>query len=99
FDDKYIKSAKPTSFVSADYVISSMRQQIMSAGCLLQDSPDAADIIIEGRIGTLGADDHRVTYGIPENNVLGVAANFVAPVSGSVPTLPEIAVARRDARE
>ncbi len=99
FDDKYIKNAKPSSFVNADYVISSMRQQIMAAGCLLQDSPDAAEIIIEGRIGTLGADDHRVTYGIPENNVLGVAANLVAPASGSIPALPEIAVARRDARE
>jgi len=99
FDDRYIKNAKPTSFVNADYVISSMRQQIMSAGCLLQDSADAAEIIIEGRIGTLGADDHRVTYGIPENNVLGVAANIVAPAAGTVPTLPEIAVARRDARE
>jgi hypothetical protein len=99
FDDRYIKNAKPSSFVNADYVISSMRQQIMAAGCLLQDSADAAEIIIEGRIGTLGADDHRVTYGIPENNVLGVAANLVAPAAGSIPALPEISVARRDARE
>jgi len=99
FDDTYIKGVKSPTFVNADYVISSMRQQIMAAGCLLQEKADTADIIIEGRIGTLGADDHRVTYGIPENNVLGVAATFLAPMPTRAPTMPEIAVARRDARE
>lgn len=99
FDDTYIKGVKSPTFVNSDYVISSMRQQIMAAGCLLQEKIDTADIIIEGRIGTLGADDHRVTYGIPENNVLGVAASFLAPIPTRAPTMPEIAVARRDARE
>ncbi|HBJ34612.1 MAG TPA: hypothetical protein DDZ51_07585 [Planctomycetaceae bacterium] len=99
FDDTYIKSVKSPTFVNADYVISSLRQQIMAAGCLLQEKADTADIIIEGRIGALGADDHRVTYGIPENNVLGVAATFLAPIPTRAPTMPEIAVARRDARE
>jgi hypothetical protein len=99
FDDTYIKGVKSPTFVNADYVISSLRQQIMAAGCLLQEKADTADIIIEGRIGTLGADDHRVTYGIPENNVLGVAATLMAPVPARAPTVPEIAVARRDARE
>ncbi len=99
FDDTYIKGVKSPTFVNAEYVISSLRQQIMAAGCLLQDKADTADIIIEGRIGALGADDHRVTYGIPENNVLGVAATFMSPVPTRAPTMPEIAVARRDARE
>lgn len=99
FDDTYIKAVKSPTFVNAEYVISSLRQQIMASGCLLQDKADTADIIIEARIGTLGADDHRVTYGIPENNVLGVAATFMSPVPTRAPTMPEIAVARRDARE
>lgn len=99
FDDTYLKGVKSPTFVNADYVISSLRQQIMAAGCLLQEKADTADIIIEGRIGTLGADDHRVTYGVPENNVLGVAATFLAPMPTRAPTMPEIAVARRDARE
>lgn len=99
FDDTYLKGVKSPTFVNSDYVISSLRQQIMAAGCLLQEKIDTADIIIEGRIGTLGADDHRVTYGIPENNVLGVAATFLAPIPARAPAMPEIAVARRDARE
>jgi len=99
FDDTYIKSAKSPTWVNGDYVISSLRQQIMAAGCLLQEKVDTADIVIEGRVGTLGSDDHRVTYGVPENNVLGVAATFLSPVPARAPTMPEIAVARRDARE
>lgn len=99
FDDTYLKNVKAPGIVTADYVISSLRQQIFAAGCLLQEKIDSADVVIEARIGTLGADDHRVTYGIPENNVLGVAANLVTPLQGSIPAIPEIAVARRDARE
>jgi hypothetical protein len=99
FDDTYIKNVKSATFVNADYVISSLRQQIMAAGCLIQEKADAADIIIEGRVGTLGSDDRRVTYGIPENNVLGVAATMMSPVPTRAPSVPEIAIARRDARE
>lgn len=99
FDDTYIKAVKSNNFVNAEYVISSMRQQIIAAGCKLQEKAELADVIIEGRIGTLGADDHRVTYGIPENNFLGVASTFVAPVGAPTATIPELAIARRDARE
>ncbi|TWT74911.1 hypothetical protein CA85_01990 [Allorhodopirellula solitaria] len=97
-DTSYLKSVKGDLFVNADYVTSSLRQQIMAAGCLMQDKKEDADIIIEARIGTLGADDHRVTYGIPENNALGTAASLV-PGTPSLPPLPEIALARRDNRE
>jgi len=96
-DTTYIKSVKSPTFVNADYVVSALRQQIMSAGCHLQETKDAADVIIEARIGTLGADDHRVTYGIPENNGLASAASLIAQTP--TPSIPEIALARRDARE
>lgn len=97
-DTAYLKTAKTDAIVNTDYVTSSLRQQIMAAGCLLQAAETEADIIIEARLGTLGADDHRVTFGIPENNSLGSAAAFV-PGAPQVPQIPEIAVARRDSRE
>lgn len=97
-DTSYLKAAKADPLVNADYVTSSLRQQIMAAGCLLQEEKGEADIIIEARIGTLGADDHRVTFGIPENNALGSAASLV-PGAPQLPQVPEIAFARRDARE
>jgi hypothetical protein len=97
-DTSYLRAVKSNSFVNADYVTSAMRQQIMAAGCLIQDSSKDADIIIEARIGTLGADDHRVTFGVPENNAIGSTASLLSSAP-AIPNIPEIAVARRDARE
>jgi hypothetical protein len=96
-DTEYLKNSKSPSFVNADYVTSSLRQQIMASGCMLQENKEDAEIIIEARLGTLGADDHRVTYGIPENNGLSTAASLL--VQTPTPAVPEIALARRDARE
>ena len=89
---------KGEGFVNSEYVTSAIRQQILAAGCLIQDTPQDADIIIEARIGALGHDDHRVTFGLPENNVLSSAAALI-PGAPQIPAIPEIAVARRDARE
>ena len=52
-DTQYIKQLKvnPNSFVNPDYIISSLRQQMVQAGCLLQDSRDEADYIAEARVG------------------------------------------------
>ena len=97
-DTSYLRSTKSDSFVNADYVTSSLRQQIMAAGCLMQQSSNDADVVIEARIGTLGSDDHRVTFGVPENNSLGTAAS-IFPGAPTVAQVPEIAVARRDSRE
>jgi hypothetical protein len=97
-DTSYMRQVKSESFVNADYVTSALRQQIVAAGCLIQDSSTEADIIIESRIGTLGADDHRVTFGVPQNNGLSATAGLI-PGAPSLPSIPEIALARREARE
>ena len=36
-DTRYIKNVKGMGFVNADYIISSLRQQMTAANCLLQD--------------------------------------------------------------
>ncbi|MEL6898718.1 MAG: DUF6655 family protein [Planctomycetota bacterium] len=97
-DPTYIRTVRGLGFVNADYVISSIRQQIMAAGCLLQDKSADADIIIEPRIGTLGADDYSVTYGIPQNDSLARASALI-PSAPPVPAIPEISIARRESRE
>lgn len=97
-DTSYMRQVKSESFVNAEYVTSALRQQIVGAGCLIQDASSDADIIIEARIGTLGADDHRVTFGVPENNSLATAAALI-PGAPAISTIPEIAFARREARE
>ena len=97
-DTSYLRHVKGPGFVNAEYVTSALRQQVAAAGCFLQDTQQDADIIIEARIGTLGSDDHRVTFGVPENNALTSTASLI-PGAPTLPVIPEIAFARREARE
>ncbi len=98
FDTTYLKTVKNDSFVNADYVTSAMRQQIIAAGCLMVETQNDAELVIEGRIGTLGMDDHRLTYGVPENNSLASTASLIS-AAPTIPSIPEIAFARRESRE
>jgi hypothetical protein len=93
-DTQYLQKASGVGVVNADYVISSLRQQMISAGCLLQEKKEDAEYIAEARIGALGTNAHEVTYGMPANNLLSAASSFV-PMVPSVPTIPEIAFAKR----
>lgn len=97
-DTSYLRHIKGEGFVNAEYVTSSLRQQIVASGCKIQDSAQEADIIIEARVGTLGWDDHRITFGVPENSAIASAVSLI-PGAPNLPTIPEIALARRDARE
>lgn len=97
-DTSYLRNVKGEGFVNSDYVTSALRQQVVAAGCLIQDAATEADVIIEARIGTLGADDHRVTFGLPENNAVSAAVSLI-PGAPAISSIPEIALARREARE
>jgi hypothetical protein len=97
-DTSYLRHVKGEGFVNSEYVTSALRQQIVAAGCLIQDTASEADVIVEARIGTLGADDHRVTFGLPENNAISAAVSLI-PGAPSISSIPEIALARREARE
>jgi len=97
-DTSYLRTIKGVAFVNADYVISALRQQIVAAGCLIQDAAAEADVIVEARVGVLGSDDHILTFGIPETQSI-VAASSVIPGAPRVPSIPEIAVARRETRQ
>lgn len=87
--------AMPINLINSDYVISALRQQLTAAGCMLVDSRDAAEIICEARCGALGTDGHTVTYGIPANNFLN-SASAVIPGTPTLPSIPELSVAKRE---
>jgi hypothetical protein len=95
FDTRYITGIKGQQFVNGEYIISSLRQQILAAGCLLEDTIEKADYVIEGRCGALGTDGHEITYGMPASSGLSNAASLVPGVP-HVPLIPEISVARRE---
>ncbi|MCR9115522.1 MAG: hypothetical protein NXI22_01070 [bacterium] len=86
--------AKISTVVGADYVASSLRQQIAAAGCLLQDTEKTADYIIEARLGALGTDSHVMTYGVPASTAVSSTADIFTN-GPEVPAFPEIAFAKR----
>jgi hypothetical protein len=94
-DTTYVKNIQGQDFVNADYIVSSVRQQMVGAGCLLVETADAADYVAEMRVGVLGTDSHDVVYGVPANNALSSAASLV-PSAPTIPTVPEISVARKN---
>ncbi|MCB9922743.1 MAG: hypothetical protein H6822_11210 [Planctomycetaceae bacterium] len=96
FDSRYINNVKGVGFVNAEYIISSLRQQMLAADCRLQDEAEDADFIVEARVGALGTNGHEIVYGLPANSGLSAAADFV-PNSPGLPAIPELALAKKDA--
>ncbi len=94
FDTTYIKNVQSVGFVNSDYIISSLRQQILAADCRLLSSRENAEFIIEARVGALGADRHEIVWGVPANNLLGTVASAV-PNAPPTTTIPEIAFAKK----
>ncbi len=93
-DTQFIRPVKDSGFANAEYIISSLRQQMVMAGCLLQERAKQADYIVEARVGAVGADGHDVSYGLPPSNTLNSAASLV-PNAPTLPALPELSVAKR----
>lgn len=96
-DTSAISPIKRSGYVNSEYVVSSIRQQMVAAGCLLQDSKDAAEFIVEARAGALGTDQHEIVYGFPASNVLSTAASFV-PTMPQIPAIPELALAKKNSQ-
>lgn len=100
-DTSYIQNPKTPAgigFVTPEYVISGLRQQMMAAGLELMETRDQADFIVEARLGVLGGDSHELVYGIPSGSGLGTAASTAVAASTStplLPSLPELAFAKR----
>lgn len=95
FDTKYLQNFKGIGFTNAEYITSSLRQQMVGAGCLLQEDKESAEYVVEARIGALGSDSHDIVYGIPASNALSTAATVVAGAP-AIPTIPEISFARKN---
>lgn len=87
--------AMPVNLVSADYVISGIRQQMLAAGCNLVEKKEEAELICEARCGALGTDGHSVIYGIPASNGLSGVGSIVTGAP-SIPAIPEISLAKRE---
>jgi hypothetical protein len=93
-DTRHLKIVKGMGFVNADYIISSLRQQMFASHARLVESSTEADVVVEARVGTLGTDEHDITYGVPASSTISTAASLV-PNAPTIPAIPELSLARR----
>ena len=94
--DKSPRSGGVDNYVNSNYIVSALRQKLITSGCLLKPSATEADYVVEARVGALGTDALEVTYGIPASNALSAAASLLTAVPAA-PTIPEISVGKRNA--
>ena len=94
-DTKYLDSVKLSPVGNVEYVISSLRQQMVAYDCRLMEKAEQADFIVEARIGVMANDGHEVTYGVPGSAAMTTASVFLAaPVAA--PAMPELSLGRRN---
>jgi hypothetical protein len=97
FDTQYLDGLNMGPNGNVKYVVSSLRQQMMAYDLRLQEKPETADFVVEGRIGVLANDGYEVTYGIPGGAAAASAtAIFPAPVPIAGPQMPELSLGRRN---
>src|SRR4051812_42263179 len=97
FDTQYLDGLNMGPNGNVKYMISSMRQQMMAYDLRLQEKPETADFIVEGRVGVLANDGYEVTYGIPGSAAAASAtAFFPSPVPIPGPQMPELSLGRRN---
>jgi len=97
FDTQYLDGLQMGPNGNVKYVVSSLRQQMMAYDLRLQEKPETADYVVEGRVGVLANDGYEVTYGIPGNAAAASATALLAsPVPVAGPTMPELSLGRRN---
>lgn len=96
-DTRYLRNIRGIGFVNADYITSSLRERMVAANCLIQDSANNAEYIVEARVGALGTDGHEVNYGIPSSQPISAASSIISGVA-AMPTFPEVSLAKKEER-
>ena len=69
------------------WIISSLRQAMLTQGVLLREEKEKAQWIVEARTGAYGTDDYEMLVGIPQMNVPATIPGIPA---GTVPEIPLI---------
>jgi hypothetical protein len=74
------------------YLISSLRQQLLACGCLLQEDRKKATYVVEARAGSVGTDRSDMLIGIPQMSIPSVLPG----IPGAM--IPEVALAKKSNR-
>ncbi|MGQ9820265.1 MAG: DUF6655 family protein [Thermogutta sp.] len=84
-DETYLKDV-----VDSSYLVSSLRQQLLSGGAILCEKKDQADYVVEVRAGSVGTDMHSLLVGVPQTNLPSALSAVGAPSN-----IPEIPLVKR----
>jgi hypothetical protein len=77
-----------TQFVTAvdqGWVVSSLRQAMISQGVLLRAKPEQAQWIVEARVGAYGTDSYNYLIGVPQ---VTVPPTLAGVPTGTIPEIP-----------
>src|SRR5262245_39202928 len=79
--------------VDQGWVVSSLRQALLTRGVLLRTKPEQAQWIVEARVGAYGTDAYNVLVGVPQTTV--------PPTLPGVPagTIPEVSLMKKSHQE
>lgn len=95
-DADYIKTFKGSNlYVNSDYMISALRQKMITSGLIIELNRTDANYVLEARVGALGPDTMEVTYGIPSSSGVGTATGALSGVP-AVPLIPEMSFGKRN---
>ena len=83
FDGRYLAPGPDQG-----YLVSTLRQQVLASGCLLQETRASATYVVEARSGGVGTDQSALLIGVPQMNVPSV-------LPGQPSLIPEIPLAKR----
>jgi hypothetical protein len=79
--------AQYVTAVDQGWAVSSLRQAMLSQGVLLKPKLEAADWVVEARIGAYGTDEYNWLIGIQQTTIPTVIAGMPA---GTIPEIPVI---------
>lgn len=85
FDPQYLKGVSDEG-----YIVSSLRQRLLSEGVFLKASRDEATYVVEARAGAVGTNRQDVLLGIPQVNLPTGAL-----MAGAPSAIPEIPIAKK----
>lgn len=86
----YLDETPLSGVEDKNYIVSTLRQQILANGATLQDSRSDANMIVEARAGVVGTGRNDLLYGVPAINL-----PTIAPMPGVPTSLPEIPIVKR----
>ena len=82
----YLDTTNVTA-VDQGWVVSSLREALLTEGVLLRQKPEQAQWVVEARVGAYGTDEHNLLVGVSQ---LTVPPTFTGVPTGSIPEIPFI---------